>query len=225
MPWSADQTAVAAQVFEIGGAEPLHLVRLLAVGADDADAGERFLDHGAEVGELLLDRLEPAVDLLAEVANADRDERQRREGDERQPGVDRQHQDDRHDERENGAGRIHDRRPDHHAHRVEVVGGARHQVAGAPRLVILQRHLAAGARRTRSAGRIRCRARRQSGSAASGIGTRRRRTRSRGAARRTAPSLARVTPVFRSSIAYLSTHGDEQLDRGGDDDARRARAT
>ena len=129
------------QVFEIGGAKPLHFVTLLAIGTDDADAGERFLDHGAEVGELLLYRLEAAVDFLSEVTNADRDERQRREGDERQPGVDRQHQDDGDDEGENGAGRVHDRRPDHHPHRIEIVGGTRHQVARAGGLVILQRHL------------------------------------------------------------------------------------
>ena len=40
-----------------------------------------------------------------------------------------------------GVGRIHDRRADHHADGVQVVGRARHQVAGAARLVVAERHL------------------------------------------------------------------------------------
>ena len=49
-------------------AEPLDLVRLLAVGAHDAHAGERLLDDRADVGQLRLDRLEALVDRAAEVA-------------------------------------------------------------------------------------------------------------------------------------------------------------
>ena len=62
-----DQPRLRRDVLLVGGAEPLDLVRFLAVGADDADAGERLLHDRAELGELLLDRLEPPVDRAAEV--------------------------------------------------------------------------------------------------------------------------------------------------------------
>ena len=45
----------------------------------------------------------------------------------------------RHDEHQQRVRRVHDRRADHHAHGVEIVGGARHQVAGPVRLEIRQR--------------------------------------------------------------------------------------
>ena len=137
----ADQDAVAAHEFEVRGAEPLDLVRLLVVGAHHAHARQRLLDDGAEVGELFLDRLEALVDGRAEVADADRDERQRQQRHQRQPGVEREHQHDRDDEHQDGVGGVHHRRADHHAHGVEIVGRARHQVAGPPRLVVGERHL------------------------------------------------------------------------------------
>ena len=55
--------------------------------------------------------------------------------------IDGRLQDDGDDEPQQGVGRVHDRRADHHAHGVQIVGRARHQVARAPRLVVGERHL------------------------------------------------------------------------------------
>ena len=134
-----DEHAVATEVLFVRPAEPFDLVGLLPVGAHDADARERFLDDGADVGELRLDALEPLVDRRPEVAHRERDERQRDEREQREPHVERQHQPDGHDEDEHGVGGVHDGRPDHHAHGVQVVGGARHQLARPPRLVVGER--------------------------------------------------------------------------------------
>ena len=71
-----------------------------------------------------------AVDSAAKGLDRHRDERQRQQRDQRQHRVDRQHQRDRHDEHHDSAGHVHDGGSDHHAHRIQVVGGAGHQVAG-----------------------------------------------------------------------------------------------
>jgi hypothetical protein len=131
----ADQALIAADVFLIGGTELLEFGRLLAIGADDADTREVFLGHGAHLRELRLDPLESPVDGRAEQLHRHRDDRQRGHRHHRQPGVDRGHQQDRHDKRERRLRGIHDRRPRHHAHGIEVVGRARHQVASAVGLV------------------------------------------------------------------------------------------
>ena len=55
--------------------------------------------------------------------------------------VNRRHQDDGHDEHDDGVGRVHHRRADHRADGVQIVGRARHQVAGPPRLIVRERHL------------------------------------------------------------------------------------
>ncbi len=113
--------------------------RLLPVRPHHADTGQRFLRHGADVGELRLDPLEPRVDGRAEVPHGDRHERQRNQRDQRQPRIDRQHQRDGRDEEDDGVRRVHDGRPDHHAHGVQIVGRPRHQVARAVRLEVRQR--------------------------------------------------------------------------------------
>ena len=51
----------------IGAPEPLRFEGFLAIRADDADAGERFLRHGADLGELRLNALESAMDDRAEM--------------------------------------------------------------------------------------------------------------------------------------------------------------
>ena len=127
-----DEALVAADVLGVGGAETLDLEGLLSIGADDAHAGQVFLRDRADLGELLLDRQETAVDGSAEV----RRRRSTRTASGMSEmivsrGVDRQHHRDGDDERECGGRRVHDRRADHLPHRPEVVGGARHQVAGA----------------------------------------------------------------------------------------------
>ena len=119
----------------------LDLVALLVVGADDPNACERLLHDRTQIRQLRLDRFEALVDGAAEVLDAHRDHRQRNQCDQGQSRVDGDHQDDSDGEDEDRAGRIHHRRADHHSHGIEVVGGTRHQVAGAPRLVVAKRHL------------------------------------------------------------------------------------
>jgi hypothetical protein len=134
-----DQAPVPPHVLFVRAPEALELRGLLAVRPDDAHARERFLDDRADVRELCLDRLEAAVDGTAEPLDRNGHERERHERDERQPRIDRQHHRDGDDEREDRRGRVHHRGADHHAHGVEIVRGARHQVSRAVGLVERER--------------------------------------------------------------------------------------
>ena len=88
----ADQPAVAAQELLVGPAEAGQLGLLLPVGAHDPDAGQRFLGHRRQLGQLGLDLLEAAMDRRAEALDRQRHERQRDQRHPGQPRVDRQHQ-------------------------------------------------------------------------------------------------------------------------------------
>ena len=79
-----------------------------------------------------------------------------------------QHEDQRADGEDHGVGRVHDAGPEQHANGVQVVGGARHDVAGARALVEAVGSSGSRWRRGRCAGRTRSRARCRSGSSASG---------------------------------------------------------
>ena len=57
------------------------------------------------------------------------------EGEERQPGADAEHEHQRAGGEHHGVGGVHDARADQHAHRVQIVGGAGHDVAGAGALI------------------------------------------------------------------------------------------
>ena len=132
----ADEHEVAPHVLGVGVRESLEFRRLLPVGPHHAHAGEGLLDNGAQVGKLGLDRLEPAVDRRPEDADRDRHERERHQRNGRQARVQAEHEHERHHEHDDRVGRVHHRRPSHHAHRVQVVGRPRHQVAGAARVEI-----------------------------------------------------------------------------------------
>ena len=81
--------------------EPLELVRLLAVRADHAHAGERLLRDGADVGELRLDRARSAGGSRCRSSCTEIDTNGSGiSATQRQPAVDRQHQDRRDDEDE-----------------------------------------------------------------------------------------------------------------------------
>ena len=113
-----NQRLVAADVLVVGGGEPCDLRGLLPVGADHAHARQRLLDDGAHLGQLRLDPLESLVNGAAEQPHQHRDERQRDQRHGGQPWVDAHHQDDREQERDDRAGRIHDGGADHHPHGV-----------------------------------------------------------------------------------------------------------
>ena len=104
---------------------------LLRVGAHDADAREVLLRARRDLREEVLNLLEADVHLLAEVLDRQRDERHRHEEQQRQAHADPQHQRQDDDDDEDGLQRVHDHRPGELAHGGQVVGRARHQVAGA----------------------------------------------------------------------------------------------
>src|SRR5581483_4106243 len=110
--------------------EAANLVFFLRVGLHDADAGEIFQHVGAHRAQLRLGVARPAKNLPAEKTHDDRDQRQRQHRPEGQPGVDRNHQGQAEKNHDNG---IDDRqRAETHqlAHGLNVVGEARHQIAG-----------------------------------------------------------------------------------------------
>ena len=104
-------------------------------GADEAGAGVVFLGLRGDVGEAGLDALEAGMDAAAEVLDEDAGQRHGREGDQRQIGADAQHEEEREDGKEDGVGAVHEARAEQHAHGVQVVGHARHDVAGAIALI------------------------------------------------------------------------------------------
>ena len=131
----ADQLQTAPNVFGVVALEAFDLRLLLNVGANQAGAGKVFLRFGRDVGEHGLDALEAFVDLAPEILHHDADDGQRRESEDGQPRADAQHEGQRARGEDHGVGGVHDARADQHAHRVEVVGGAGHDVAGAGALV------------------------------------------------------------------------------------------
>ncbi len=103
----------------------------LGVGADHAHAREIFLNAAADVGKHLLDDFEAIVDAAAEQDHRDAHQRRRNQAEQRQPPVDRPHDSDQEEGGEERLGEVHDARAQHHADGVQIVGGARHDVAGA----------------------------------------------------------------------------------------------
>ena len=116
--------------------EGANLGLFLHVGANQARSGEILLRARGDVGEHGLDALEALVNAAAESLNDDADGGQRQEGVERQPRADRDHEGQRARGVDDRVGRVHDRRAEQHADRIQIVGGARHNVAGAIALVV-----------------------------------------------------------------------------------------
>ena len=110
--------------------EAADLGALLAVRAHDAHAGEVLLRERGERAELLLHRLEPAVDGRAELDRRDRQQHHRQQREQRESHVDAQHEHQRECAAEDRVRQVHDRRADGHADGAQVVGEPGHQVAG-----------------------------------------------------------------------------------------------
>ena len=108
----------------------------LHVGANQASAGKVLLGAGGDVGEHGLNAFEAFVDAAAESLDHDADGGQRQERVEREPGADGDHEGQRARGVDDGVRRVHDRGAEQHADRVQVIGGARHDVAGAMALVV-----------------------------------------------------------------------------------------
>ena len=112
-------------------AEPLDLGGFLAISADDSRAGQIFLGVRRQRREMLLYGLEPVVNRLSHFYGEDRQENRRQERQERQLHVDPQHEVQREQAAEDGVGEVHHRRAEGHPHSAEVIGKARHDIAGA----------------------------------------------------------------------------------------------
>ena len=131
----AHQLQTARDVFGVLALEALDLRLLLHVGANQPRSGKVLLRLGRDVGEHGLDALEALVNLAAEVLHHDADHGQRQEGEQREPGADAEHEHQRARGEHHGVGGVHDAGPGQHAHRVQIVGGAGHDVAGARALI------------------------------------------------------------------------------------------
>ena len=132
----AHQFQTAANVFLVFGFEGSYLGLFLHVGADEAGAGKVLLGARGDVGEHGLNAFEALVNAAAKGLDHHTHRRQRQKSVEREPGADGDHEGQRARGVNEGVRRIHDRRAEQHTNRVEVVGGARHNVAGAMALVV-----------------------------------------------------------------------------------------
>ena len=132
----ADKAQAAAYVFPIGGFEGVNLGLLLDVGANDAGAGKIFLSAGRNVGEHGLNALKALVNTASEVLDDDAGNRQREESEKRELWAQFHHVRQREDGQGNRICGVHDGRAEQIAHGVQVICGARHDVAGAIALII-----------------------------------------------------------------------------------------
>jgi hypothetical protein len=113
----------------------------LGEGADEPGSGEVLLGLRRDLGEHGLDALESFVNSAPHELHQNAGEghgSQRGQGEE---GADAQQEIERSGEEEYGVGGVHDRRTEEHAHRVQVVGHAGHDVAGTVFLVVRGRLL------------------------------------------------------------------------------------
>ncbi len=131
----AHQLQAARNVFLVRRFEFGDLRPFLRVGADHAHAGEVLLHLRRDLAEHRLDALEALVNAPPEILDHDAGNGQRQKRIEREPRTDRDHEDERARGEHDGIGGVHDRRAEQHADGVEVVGGARHDVARARALI------------------------------------------------------------------------------------------
>src|SRR5208282_385298 len=132
----ADQAKAAAYVFPVGALEGGDLGLFLHIGADDAGARKIFLGAGRDVGEHGLNAFEALVNAAAEILYDDAGNGQRQKSVEGQLGADGEHEAESAGGEDDGVGRVHDGGAEQHPDRVQVVGGAGHNVARAVALVV-----------------------------------------------------------------------------------------
>ena len=134
-----DQSLVLRHEVQVHRVELRHLRFLLAEGADHPHAGEVFAHPLREFRIKRLDLLKAFVNLLAEELDPNGYEGHGNQAIQRQAPVQMHHQGNRCQAQHRRVGGIHDARPHHIAHRVQIVGELRHQVAGAVLSVVAWR--------------------------------------------------------------------------------------
>ena len=129
------QAQCAADILAIEPLEEADLRLLAREGANQPHAGVILLGLRGNIGEAGLNALEALVNLASDILHEDAGQRHGRQRHQREPGTDAQHENQRKNAQENGVRAVHEPRTEQHAHRVQVVGHARHDVAGAIALV------------------------------------------------------------------------------------------
>jgi hypothetical protein len=132
----ANQFETAADVLLVFSLKGPNLSFLLHVGADQARSGKILLGSRGDVGEHGLNAFEAVMNAAAEILDHDAGYRKRQKCIERQPGADRDHESEGRGHQDSRVGRVHDGRTQQVPHRAEVVGGARHNVAGVIALIV-----------------------------------------------------------------------------------------
>src|SRR5208337_934745 len=131
----ANQLEAACDVFGVLTLEAVDFSLLLHIGANQARPGKVLLRFRRDFGEHCLDSFEALVNLASKVLHHNADNGQGNECKNCQAGADTHHERQRTSGEHHSVGGVHDARAYQHADRVEVIGGARHNVAGAGALV------------------------------------------------------------------------------------------
>ena len=132
----------AHRLLEDGAGSPLELrlaALLLRERLDDVDADDRLLGHGRDVAKLLLHLAQDRMrDVAVAVGDGD-DHRRDRERDQRQPPLDDEEDGHHRDDGERVLEEEDQAEAEEEAHRLEVDGRARHQLAGLVAVVEAER--------------------------------------------------------------------------------------
>jgi hypothetical protein len=126
----------AVQFFEVA-----QLGLFLHEGAHHAHAGQVLLHAATDIRKHGLDALKARVNGTPEEDHRQAHQGRRQDGQGCQTPIHNDHDDDGQQESKAGFGPIHNARAEHHADSVQVVGRARHDVAGAHAAVIIRRKL------------------------------------------------------------------------------------
>ncbi len=132
----ARQRQAAGHIFLVAGLKQRDLGFFLRVSPDHAGAGKVLLRSRGNIRKLRLDFFKPLMNPPSEILHNNAGDRQRRKRIQRELGADLPHKDQRHGRKYQRVRRVHNRRAQQHAHGIQVIGGAGHDVARAVLLVI-----------------------------------------------------------------------------------------
>ncbi len=134
----ARQVHVPPPVLGVQAGERLRSIRLAPVRLHDPYAGQVLLREVGDLRELLLDALEADVDLPADPYHEAGHHDHRDHGHGREARTDPDHQTEGQGTDGHGVHQVHDRRAGYLPDGLHVVGGATHQITGAPPIIELR---------------------------------------------------------------------------------------